>query len=147
MLHSSSTCRVVSRPGVVVDVRESVADVQIVQSSTCGACAVKAICSSTESATRIVTARCPEPVACGANVELSMDERWGILATVLVFCVPLILVVVSFFATKGLGAGDSLAGIAAIAVLGPYIFLLYRMRAMFARVISFTARPLVKEGA
>jgi sigma-E factor negative regulatory protein RseC len=146
MFHKKSECRVVTRPGVVIGVRDSVADVEIVQQSACVSCTLKSVCGPGEHATRIISARPVAPVEIGASVELEMEERWGVLGTVLAFVVPLAVVVATYFGTTASGARDEIGGLLAVAMLIPYYFVLSRFRGQLQTLVTFIARPTAKEG-
>lgn len=147
MIHEISECRVVTRPGVVIRARATAAEIEIVQYSACSSCTLKGVCVGGESASRLVSARTETALKPGTRVELSMEERWGLLGTLVAFVVPLVLVVTVFFATRPHVGREEWAGLLAVGSLVPYYLGIYRLRDRFARLVTFYARPLSKEGA
>jgi len=76
-----------------------------------------------------------------------MEERWGLLGTLVAFVLPLILVVTTFFVFNARLDREEWAGLLAVGSLVPYYMAVYLLRDRFARMVTFYARPLVKEGA
>lgn len=76
-----------------------------------------------------------------------MEERWGLLGTLVAFVFPLVLVVSVFFVLVPRFSREEWAGLLAVGTLVPYYMLVYLLRDRFARMVTFYARPLVKEGA
>lgn len=147
MIHEYSDCRVITRPGVVIRAYDDVADIEIVQHSACASCTLKGVCTSGESVSRVISAHTQTTLTPGTRVELSMEERWGLLGTVVAFVLPLLLVVTVFFVSRPWFGREEWAGLVAVASLAPYYLLIYRLRDRFARMVTFYAQPLAKEGA
>lgn len=76
-----------------------------------------------------------------------MEERWGLLGTLVAFVLPLLLVVTTFFVFNARFDREEWAGLLAVGSLVPYYMAVYLLRDRFARMVTFYARPLVKEGA
>ena len=146
MIHGTTDCRVVTRPGVVVNVQSTTAEIQVVRSEACGSCTLRRVCAPGAEVTQIVTAHTPERLRPGMQVEISMEERWVVLGTVFAFVLPFLVVVSVFFGIRPSVAREEYAGIGAIAALVPYYLLLYGARNRFARFVTFFARPAPKEG-
>lgn len=145
MNHESRRCSEVTRSGIVTAVNGSVADIQIIQYSACSSCRIRALCAPGESAPRMVQAPNDGTLAPGMSVVLSMDERLGWLGVTVGFILPLVLVVVTLFLTKGRVPREEIAGLIALATLVPYYGTVRALRRFFERVVRFRvasgARP------
>ena len=71
-----------------------------------------------------------------------MGVGQGNLAAVLAYLVPLVLLVAVLFAALGLGAGEGLAALIAIAALVPYYLLLYWKRDKLKRRFRYEIEPI-----
>ncbi|MDA3947876.1 MAG: SoxR reducing system RseC family protein [Spirochaeta sp.] len=144
---TDNQCRVVSQNGRVTSVRGDVADVQIVQTSACASCHIKAVCAAGDTSTKTVRVSNPGSLAPGMSVRLDMEERYGWLGVLFAFVLPLIVVVGTLFGLRGVLGSEELAGLAGLAALAPYYGVLYLTRDYFIKTIRFDVHPLSREAA
>lgn len=129
------------RHGVVTAVHGNTADIEIIQMSACASCHIRALCVAGESAPRTVQAPADGALHPGMSVVLSMDERMGWLGVLVGFVLPLILVVATLFALRGVVPREEVAGLIALGALVPYYGAVHHFRGYFDRVVQFRARP------
>ena len=102
--------------GIVENIQGSHLSVRIVQTSACAACSAKGHCSS----------------------ETSM----GMMAVVLAFVLPFVLLIFSLFLLMALIENELYAALLSLAVLIPYYFVLWLNKTRLKQQFSFTIKPI-----
>lgn len=146
MTNIQNRCRLVTRQGVVVGTHDRTVDVQIVQMSACASCQLRGVCSASDARAKTVLAQSEGNLRLGDTVELSMEEKYGLLAVLFAFLVPLILMVAALFLSQHMGASEATAALLSLAVPALYFVLIYRFRNVFRNTIHLHATPYGKEG-
>lgn len=134
----------VSHEGVITKLTDTEVEIKIVSLSACAACHAQSACNLSDQAEKILTVPRPEgqPLQLFQKVNVKMGTGQGNLAAVLAYLVPLILLVAVLFAALGLGAGEGLAALIALAVLVPYYLLLYWKRDKLKRRFRYEIEPI-----
>ena len=126
--------------GIVREVKDRFARVEIVQQAACAACKAKAMCSASESKVKEIPAEMLEPMQVGDCVVVALEKRLGWKAVLLAFVVPFCLL----FALVGLLPrwieSEAVVGTIAIVSLAPYYLVLSLFRGKLEREYRFTAR-------
>lgn len=116
----------------------------IEQQSACAACHARSACLVSDKKEKLIEVKGESRrFAEGEEVMVVAHASSGMLAVVLAFAVPLVLVVAAVFAGARLSGGDDgIGGIAGLAVLAGYYALLYAFREKIGRRFSFSVRKL-----
>lgn len=128
----------ITHEGVVIKAEGTQVTVRFVQSSACSGCHAKGICSSQDSAEKVVVAdsegasyEVGEPV----RIEVSNSTAWQ--AVRYAFALPLVLALVCLFVAVPL-LGEAEGSLATLGFLAAYFFVLYLCRHRLGRQVRFT---------
>ena len=110
--------------GIVENIQGSHLSVRIVQTSACAACSAKGHCSSADSKDKIIdiidTAASSYQV--GEKVMVVGETSMGMMAVLLAFVFPFVLLIFSLFLLMALVENELYAALLSLAVLIPYYF-------------------------
>ena len=113
--------------GIVENIQGSHLSVRIVQTSACAACSAKGHCSSADSKDKIIdiidTAASSYQV--GEKVMVVGETSMGMMAVVLAFVLPFVLLIFSLFLLMAWIENELYAALLSLAVLIPYYFVLW----------------------
>ena len=130
--------------GIVENIQGSHLSVRIVQTSACAACSVKGHCSSADSKDKIIdimdTAAASYQV--GERVMVVGETSMGMMAVVLAFIIPFVLLIFSLFLFMSLIGNELYAALLSLAVLVPYYFILWLNKTRLKQKFSFTIKPI-----
>ncbi len=128
----------ITHVGVVENVSMPHVYVRIMQSSACSACSAARLCHSSESKEKVLEAWVSDGCApqVGDTVKVVGHVNQGLLATLLAYVVPLVLVVALLFALSGV-LGEGLVALVALASLVPWYGLLWLLRGKLAQKLGF----------
>lgn len=115
-------CReTLSRSGTVLSLGPGTAEVALAAASACASCAISGNCLEASGAkTRTVRVPVSGQFAVGDRVEVCMESRHGVIAAVLLFVVPVVLIVLGIFGALALGWEEAPAAISALGLLAVY---------------------------
>ncbi len=137
--HISKRGRPIVHTGVATRVEDGVASVEIEKLSACDECRAKLLCVGGHGRAGLIRAECLEPLGPGDRVRLEMPPAAGWFAVLIAFVLPFILLVTTFFTLEAHGAGELVAGLAALLVLPVYYVLAYTQRNRMARFVHIGA--------
>ena len=130
--------------GIVENIQGSHLSVRIVQTSACAACSAKGHCSSADSKDKIIdiidTAASSYRV--GEKVMVIGETSMGMMAVVLAFIIPFILLIFSLFLFMALIENELYAALLSLAVLVPYYYILWLNKTRLKQKFSFTIKPI-----
>ena len=130
--------------GIVENIQGSHLSVRIVQTSACAACSAKGHCSSADSKDKIIdiidTAAASYQV--GENVMVVGETSMGMMAVVLAFIIPFILLIFSLFLFMALMENELYSALLSLAILIPYYFILWLNKTRLKQKFSFTIKPI-----
>lgn len=130
--------------GIVENIQGSHLSVRIVQTSACAACSAKGHCSSADSKDKIIdiidTAASSYQV--GERVMVVGEMSMGMMAVVLAFIIPFVLLIFSLFLFMALIGNELYAALLSLAVLVPYYFILWLNKTRLKQKFSFTIKPI-----
>ncbi len=138
--------KVIEHEGIVRDVRGTSLTVEILSKSACSGCEARSLCSSSEQKTKLVETEVDngEAYSIGENVIVVGSESMGIVAVVLCYVVPVVLMVVMMAALGVMGQNDVVCGLAAIGVLVPYFCVIYLLKDALKRNFKFKTKKINK---
>ncbi|WP_195407819.1 SoxR reducing system RseC family protein [Bacteroides congonensis] len=130
--------------GIVESIQGSHLSVRIVQTSACAACSAKGHCSSADSKDKIIdimdTAAASYQV--GERVMVVGETSMGMMAVVLAFIIPFVLLIFSLFLFMSLIGNELYAALLSLAILVPYYFILWLNKTRLKQKFSFTIKPI-----
>jgi sigma-E factor negative regulatory protein RseC len=130
--------------GIVESIQGSHLSVRIVQTSACAACSAKGHCSSADSKDKIIdiidTAASSYQV--GEKVMVVGETSMGMMAVVLAFIIPFVLLIFSLFLFMSLIGNELYAALLSLTVLVPYYFILWLNKTRLKQKFSFTIKPI-----
>ena len=130
--------------GIVESIQGSHLSVRIVQTSACAACSAKGHCTSADSKDKIIdimdTAAASYQV--GERVMVVGETSMGMMAVVLAFIIPFVLLIFSLFLFMALMENELYAALLSLAVLVPYYFILWLNKTRLKQKFSFTIKPI-----
>ena len=124
--------------GIVENIQGSHLSVRIVQTSACAACSAKGHCSSADSKDKIIdiidTAASSYQV--GEKVMVVGETSMGMMAVVLAFVLPFVLLIFSLFLLMALVENELYAALLSLAVV------LWLNKTRLKQQFSFTIKPI-----
>ena len=130
--------------GIVENIQGSHLSVRIVQTSACAACSAKGHCSSADSKDKIIdiidTAASSYRV--GEKVMVIGETSMGMMAVVLAFIIPFILLIFSLFLFMALMENELYSALLSLAIHIPYYFILWLNKTRLKQKFSFTIKPI-----
>ena len=130
--------------GIVENIQGSHLSVRIVQTSACAACSAKGHCSSADSKDKIIdiidTAAFSYRV--GEKVMVIGETSMGMMAVVLAFIIPFVLLIFSLFLFMALMENELYSALLSLAILIPYYFILWLNKTRLKQKFSFTIKPI-----
>ena len=120
--------------GIVENIQGSHLSVRIVQTSACAACSAKGHCSSADTAA--------SSYQVGEKVMVVGETSMGMMAVVLAFVLPFVLLIFSLFLLMALIENELYAALLSLAVLIPYYFVLWLNKTRLKQQFSFTIKPI-----
>ena len=130
--------------GIVENIQGSHLSVRIVQTSACAACSAKGHCSSADSKDKIIdiidTAASSYRV--GEKVMVIGGTSMGMMAVVLAFIIPFVLLIFSLFLFMALMENELYSALLSLAILIPYYFILWLNKTRLKQKFSFTIKPI-----
>ena len=130
--------------GIVENIQGSHLSVRIVQTSACAACSAKGHCSSADSKDKIIdiidTAASSYRV--GEKVMVIGETSMGMMAVVLAFIIPFILLIFSLFLFMALMENELYSALLSLAILIPNYFILWLNKTRLKQKFSFTIKPI-----
>ena len=138
------TSEKIEHDGVVVKVGDKSLFVSLLVNSSCGSCHAKEFCGPSESAVReIEVSSVYKDLKPGDHVVVRLEQSKGVLALVLGYLLPFILMVSVLVISLELSGRESLSGLLAIGILLPYYSLLFIFREKLKQKFTFTLKKTI----
>ncbi|WP_303004703.1 SoxR reducing system RseC family protein [Bacteroides congonensis] len=129
--------------GIVENIQGSHLSVRIVQTSACAACSAKGHCTSADSKDKIIDIiDTAASWKVGDKVMVVGEMSMGMMAVVLAFVLPFVLLIFSLFLFMALMENELYAALLSLAVLVPYYFILWLNKTRLKQKFSFTIKPI-----
>ena len=127
--------------GIVLSVKDTMAKVQIVQSSACSACKAKSMCVSTESKEQVIDALMLEPLQPGDQAEVTIREQLAWRAVLIGYIMPfVVMMAVIAVLTLTTTLDEAVTGTIALCSIARYYLVLRLFRNRLEKQFSITAR-------
>jgi sigma-E factor negative regulatory protein RseC len=119
----------IAHPGVVVGVHKDCVKVKIESVSACASCHAQGVCTTADSAQKIVDVK-PDGrlFHVGDVVTVVLQEQQGLLAVLLAYVFPVLLVLMALTTSMSLTRNELLSGCFAIVGLMVYYVVLFSQR-------------------
>ncbi len=136
---SKNKANTISHTGIVKRVNGQQVSVLITQNSACSACEAAHLCHSAESQEKVIEAWAMDGNVpqIGQTVTIRGTVGQGMMAAVLAYGVPLVLVVSVLFVLNGQEIGETCAAMWALLSLIPYYGVLHLLQGRLARKLTF----------
>ncbi len=115
----------IEHTGIITRIDNKNIRVQIVQQSACSSCHAKGACSAADMDEKFVDVESTDSsLKIGDQVVIFGQNSMGLLAVLLAFVIPFLLILLTLFVLRNLVASDSVAGLIALGTLVPYYIIL-----------------------
>lgn len=135
---------VITHQGIVENIDDAHVFVRIIQASACASCSVKGHCSSADSKEKIIEITAPSSLyKIGDSVTVIGQTSMGMMAVLLAFFIPFLVLVISLFILMSvLDGNELLSGLISLGLLVPYYIILWLNKAKLKNNFSFTIKPI-----
>ena len=134
----------IKHQGIVENINGSHITVRIIQTSACAACSVKGHCSSADTKEKLV-----DVVDSNASLYHSGDQvvligelSMGMMAVLLAFVFPFIILIISLFIFMAIWNDELFSALCSLALLIPYYIVLWLNNSRLGKKFSFTIKPV-----
>ncbi|MBA7528688.1 hypothetical protein ES705_20876 [subsurface metagenome] len=135
----SSTC--IEQKGVVEEISNGMARVNINMFSACAGCHAKKACNFIDARFRhIMVPTDGNHYSIGETVGIIMKRSLGLKASFIAYFIPLALLIVTLLVLTSLRLNEVFAGILTLLILAPYFILVYRFREKLTRTFTIRLR-------
>ena len=130
----------IEHKGVVSSVEEGIVRVAIEVNEACGSCASRKACSMGQSEKREITVYTADAsdYTVGEQVEVGAKQTLGVVAVLLCYVAPLMVLVASLATAVALGTSDGIAALVSLSSILIYYAILYLFRNRISKRIIFT---------
>lgn len=134
----------IKHQGIVENIQGSHLSVRIIQTSACAACSAKGHCSSADSKDKVIdiTDAAASSYQIGEQVMITGETSMGMMAVVLAFVIPFMLLITSLFIFMAWMENELYAALSSLIILVPYYFILWLNKARLKQKFSFTIKPI-----
>ena len=134
----------IEHKGVVRSVEEGIVHVAIEVSEACGSCSASKSCAMGQTAKREIEVLTPDAsnYSVGEIVKVGAKQSLGIVAVVLCYVVPLVVMVAALAIAISVGMDEGVAAIISLSVTALYYVLLAFQRDRISKKIIFTINKI-----
>ncbi len=133
--------QIIEHSGIIEAVHGKHVRVMIVQESACSSCHAKGACSASDMKDKYVDVETDSSgYHVGDSVMIYGQSSMGMLAVLLAFVIPFLLILLSLFILKTVTANELLSGSIALGVLLPYFIILSLFNPKLKRKLKFQIR-------
>lgn len=131
---------VIRHRGIVESIKGSHLTVRIVQASACASCHIKGHCSSADTKEKTVDVFTEDAssYALGDQVEVIAQLSTGVMAVLLAFVFPFLILLISLFLFMAFWNDEALAALASLGLLIPYYYILWLNKRRMGKKFSFS---------
>jgi len=129
----------ITHQGIIAEITSETISVVIIAQSACDACHSKGFCSVAGENEKIIEVKNThqnEHIK-GDSVVISMSPKMGVKAVLWGYFFPFIIMLATLIITVKITGNEGASGLAAIAILVPYYFVLYFLRSKLKSAFSF----------
>ena len=134
----------IEHKGTVALIGRNFVRVDIEVMEACGACASRKACAMGQGTTREIMVYTDEAVkySVGEEVNVSARQTMGLMAVLLCYVVPLVVLVAALAVAVALGCAEGLAALISLGVTALYYLLLALMQKRISRRVVFTINKI-----
>ncbi len=115
----------IEHTGFITHISEKIIQVSIIQKSACSDCHAKGVCTSADMSDKVIEVkRTDNNFKIGDQVKLIGQTSMGLLAVLLAFVIPFLLILLSLFILGNYTDNEALSGTLSLSVLIPYYIIL-----------------------
>ena len=130
----------IEHKGIVLSVEEGIVRVAIEVNEACGSCASRKACSMGQSEKREITVYTADAsdYTVGEQVEVGAKQTLGVVAVLLCYVAPLMVLVASLATAVAMGVSEGTAALVSLGSILIYYAILYLFRNRISKRIIFT---------
>ena len=130
--------------GVVCSVEEGVVRVAVEVSEACGGCSARKSCAMGQSEKREIVVYTTEysNFSVGEAVQVGAKQSLGVVAVLLCYVVPLVLLLVAMVAAQLLGCSDGISAVVGLGTQALYFGVLALFKERISKKVIFTINKL-----
>jgi sigma-E factor negative regulatory protein RseC len=134
---------IIEHSGIIRNVNGKHIQVQIVQMSACSSCHAKGACSAADVDEKLIDVETDSiDFKEGEPVILYGQSSMGLLAVLLAFVIPFVLILVTLLILKSYVDNDALSGSIALGTLVPYFLILSQFNSKLKSRLKFQVKKL-----
>lgn len=135
--------KIASHDGIVKKASAGYVTVEIASTSACASCAAHAKCGFAESKNKTMDIPTSEwaNYSEGQAVVVNIDQSRGMLAVWLAYVLPALIMLAVILGLSYMGAAEWVVALAALAILGAYVAILYFLRSRLERKFNISISP------
>ena len=129
----------ITHKGKITEITPDFTTVEIIASSACSSCHAKGLCGMSEEQEKIIMLP-TDPYAThqvGDEVEICTKMTMGLKAVWISYVIPLAVLMILILSLSGIFENEALRGLAAIAGVGVYYFIIWIFRDRFKNGFTF----------
>lgn len=128
----------IEHSGFVTRVEGKNIQVQIIQMSACSSCHAKGACSAADMDEKFVDVEsADDTLRIGDMVNIVGESSTGLLAVLLAFVIPFMLILTSLFVLRDIVPNEAVSGTVSLALLIPYYIILSLFNKKLKRKLQF----------
>ena len=128
----------IEHSGFVTRVDGKNIQVQIIQMSACSSCHAKGVCSAADMDEKFVDVESTDDtLRIGDQVNIVGETSTGLLAVLLAFVIPFMLILTSLFFLRNIVPNEAVSGTVSLALLIPYYIILSLFNKKLKRKLQF----------
>lgn len=132
---------IIEHSGIIRNVNGKHIQVQIVQLSACSSCHAKGACSAADVDDKLIDVETDRTdFTVGETVTLYGQSSMGLLAVLLAFVIPFVLILIMLFILKAYTSNDVLSGAIALGALIPYYLILSQFNSKLKSKFKFQVK-------
>jgi sigma-E factor negative regulatory protein RseC len=130
----------IEHDGIVSEVRQGELVITIVSVGACVSCQVKSVCNPSDAKEKVFEVKIANAAdfKAGQWVKLTISEGLGLLAVLLSFILPIVILATSFFVMSACGLNEAIAGLGSLVATAAYFLILYLTRKGAAKKFAYT---------
>ena len=131
--------QIATHDGKVISVADGVVRVEMHVVSACSSCKAHEKCAFVDKADKVVEVETPDwkNYHEGDNVEVSVNEGLGLLAVLLAYFLPAVIIIGAVILLSVFTDSEAIAALVPIALIIIYFILLYKLHDLLQRKFSF----------
>jgi sigma-E factor negative regulatory protein RseC len=136
----------IEHTGVIKNIQPNLIQVLIIQNSACGDCDANGACIVSDQQEKIIDiASSDTTFKTGEQVIITGRQSIGLLAVLLAFVVPFVLILITLVILHSLIINEAISGIASVLILVPYYIILSFFKNKLKAKFKFDIRKVITD--